>query len=194
MYFCFHAWMTTRVSLTLRNHSWFKHERLPRNRSIVATDRWWRSMPLDHFLHDTANGFRVDMAIDIDHRTLAGLLVEDGQHFETPTADRFIVDKIPAPNMAGMFGFCLQAGGDTPASASWLALGDPPSPVHVADAARIEHWPQATSLSATCRLCPGLTVFLRGSPAQSLSPASCPPASVLTAHSPSQAPSSAWPD
>ena len=64
------------------------------------------------------------MAIDMDHRTLAGLLVEDGQHFETPTADRFIVDKIPAPNMAGMFGFCLQAGGDTPASASWLALGD----------------------------------------------------------------------
>ena len=75
------------------------------------------------FLHDTANGFRVDMAIDMDHRTFAGLLVEEGQHFETPTADRFIVDKITGPNMAGMFGFCLQAGGDTPASVSWLALG-----------------------------------------------------------------------
>ena len=96
----------------------------PRNGTVVAANILWRSMPLDHFLHDTANGFRVDMAIDMDHRTFAGVLVENGQHFETPTADRFIVDKIPAPNMARMFGFCLQAGGDTPASVSWLALGD----------------------------------------------------------------------
>ena len=81
-------------------------------------------MPLDHFLHDTANGFRGDMAIDMDDRTFAGLLVEDGQHFETPTADRFIVDKIPGPNMAGMFGLGRQPGGNTPAPTSWLALGD----------------------------------------------------------------------
>ncbi len=100
------------------------HRFAPRNATVVAANILWRSMPLDHFLHDTANGFRVDMAIDMDDRTFAGLLVEDGQHFETPTADRFIVDKIPGPNMAGMFGFCLQAGADTPASASWLALGD----------------------------------------------------------------------
>ena len=100
------------------------HRFAPRNGTVVAANILWRSMPLDHFLHDTANGFRVDMAIDMDDRTFAGLLVEDGQHFETPTADRFIVDKIPAPNMAGMFGFCLQAGGDTPAAAFWLALGD----------------------------------------------------------------------
>ena len=92
-------------------------------------------MLVDQFLRDTVHCFRVDMMIDMDDWTLASVLVEDGQHFDTPTAVRFIVDKIPAPNMAGMFGFCLQAGGDTPASVSWLALGDP-SPVHVADLAR----------------------------------------------------------
>ncbi len=79
--FCFHAWMTTRVSVTLRNHSWFKHERFPRNRSIVATDKWWRSMPVEQFLHETAHRLRIDMAIDMDHPALAGLLIEHGQHF-----------------------------------------------------------------------------------------------------------------
>ena len=124
------------------------HRFAPRNGTVVAANILWRSMPLDHFLHDTANGFRVDMAIDMDDRTFAGLLVEDGQHFETPTADRFIVDKIPAPNMAGMFGFCLQAGGDTPAAAFWLALGDRQAQFHVADLAR-DVYPHASLRPST---------------------------------------------
>ena len=53
---------------------------------------------------------------------------------------------------------------------------------------------RATSLSATCRLCPGLYRFFRGSPAGSLSPVACPPASALTACFPSPVSSSAWPD
>ena len=74
--------MTTRASVTPRDHFWFKHECfVPRNRSIVATDRWWRLMPLDQCLHDTAHLFLVDMTIDMDHPALAGLLVEHGLHF-----------------------------------------------------------------------------------------------------------------
>ncbi len=93
-------------------------------------------MTVEQFLHDPAHLLRIDMAIEMDHPTLAGVLVKDGQHFEIPTADRLIVDKVPGPNMAGMFGLCRQPGGDTPAPASWLAWGDRQDPVHVADLAR----------------------------------------------------------
>ena len=81
-------------------------------------------MTVEQFLHDPAHLLRIDMAIDMDHRAFAGVLVEDGQHFEIPTADRLIVDKIPGPNMVGMFGLRRQPGADTPAPTSWLALGD----------------------------------------------------------------------
>ena len=81
-------------------------------------------MTVEQFLHDPAHLLRIDMAIDMDHPTLAGVLVKDGQHFEIPTADRLIVDKVPGPNMVGMFGLRRQPGGDTPAPASWLAWGD----------------------------------------------------------------------
>ena len=81
-------------------------------------------MTVEQFLHDPAHLLRIDMAIDMDHPTLAGVLVKDGQHFEIPTADRLIVDKVPGPNMVGMFDLRRQPGGDTPAPASWLAWGD----------------------------------------------------------------------
>ena len=72
------------------------------------------AMPLDQCLHYTTHRFRVDMTIDMDDRTLARIClrfarvsslsalryIEDGQHFETATAERLIVDKIPAPNRA----------------------------------------------------------------------------------------------
>ena len=86
----------------------------------------------DQFLHDTAHRFRVDMAIDMDHLAFARIClrfarvsllsaprdIEDGQHFETATADRLIVDKIPGPNMAGMFALRGQPGGDAPTPTS----------------------------------------------------------------------------
>ena len=78
-------------------------------------------MPVDQFLQNTTDRFRIDMAINMDHPTLAGIFIEYGQHFETPTAVRLIVNKIPSPNMAGMFGPGRQPGGDPPASASWLS-------------------------------------------------------------------------
>ena len=80
-------------------------------------------MTVEQFLQDPAHLLRIDMAIDMDHPALAGVLVKDGQHFEIPTADRLIVDKVPGPNMVGMFGLRRQPGGDTPAPASWLAWG-----------------------------------------------------------------------
>ncbi len=75
-------------------------------------------MTIEQFLHNTAYRLRTDMAIDMDHQAFAGVLVEDGQHFETPTADRLIVDKIPGPNLAGLFGLGRQPGENTPAPMS----------------------------------------------------------------------------
>ena len=103
------------------------------------------------------------MTIDMDDWTLARIClrfarvsslsapryIEDGQHFETPTADRLIVDKIPAPNMAGMFGLGRQAGGDTPAPASWLAWGDRQAQFNVANVARDVYPPPSLRPSTT---------------------------------------------
>ena len=61
-------------------------------------------MPVDQFLHDTAHRLLIAMAINMDHPTLAGLLIKYGQHFKTAPADRLIVNKIPGPNRAGIFG------------------------------------------------------------------------------------------
>ena len=86
-------------------------------------------MLLDQLLHDTAHRLHVNKTINMDDWTLACIClrfarvsplsvpryIEDGQHFETATANYLILNKIPRPNRAGMFGLCRQVGTDTPA-------------------------------------------------------------------------------
>ena len=92
----------------------------------------------EQFLHDTAHSFRVDMMIDMDDWILACIClrfarvsslsapryIQDGQHFETPNANRLIVDKILGLNRAGMLALCRQTDRDTPAPTSWFAYWD----------------------------------------------------------------------
>ena len=51
-------------------------------------------MTVEQFLHDPAHLLRIDMAIDMDHPALAGVLVKDGQHFEIPTVIMHLINDI----------------------------------------------------------------------------------------------------
>ena len=96
----------------------------PRNRTVVAADIWWRSLLLDQLLHDSPYALCIDKTIDMDEQTLARILIAYRQHLETATADRLIVDKIPAKNLARIFGGSRQTGGDIPSPAFRPARGN----------------------------------------------------------------------
>ena len=79
---------------------------------------------LDQLLHDSPYALCIDKTIDMDEQTLARILIAYRQHLETATADRLIVDKIPAKNLARIFGGSRQTGGDIPSPAFRPARGN----------------------------------------------------------------------